>query len=32
MPTFFGYVFKYALPVLLPLFVLVWLLYFRAGS
>jgi Na+/H+ antiporter NhaD/arsenite permease-like protein len=27
-PTFFGYVFKYSVPVLLPVFVLVWLLFF----
>ena len=28
-PTFFGYVVKYTLPMLLPLFALVWLLFFR---
>ena len=27
-PTFFGYILKYALPVLIPVFVLVWLLFF----
>ncbi len=27
-PTFFGYVFKYSLPVLLPVFTVVWLLFF----
>ncbi len=29
MPGFFGYVFKYSLPILLPLFLLVWLIFFR---
>jgi Na+/H+ antiporter NhaD/arsenite permease-like protein len=28
-PTFFGYIFKYSLPVLIPVFTLVWLLFFR---
>lgn len=28
MPSFFNYMFKYSLPVLLPIFVLVWLLFF----
>ncbi len=28
-PAFFGYVAKYTLPVLLPIFALVWFLYFR---
>ena len=27
MPGFAGYVVKYAIPVLLPIFVLVWLLF-----
>jgi Na+/H+ antiporter NhaD/arsenite permease-like protein len=27
-PTFFGYVFKYTFPVLMPIFVIIWLLYF----
>ncbi len=27
-PTFFGYVFKYSLPILLPVFLGVWLLFF----
>ncbi|HXG01743.1 MAG TPA: sodium:proton antiporter [Bacteroidota bacterium] len=27
-PTFFGYVFKYSIPILLPVFTLVWLLFF----
>ena len=28
-PSFFGYVVRYTLPVLLPVFVVVWLLFFR---
>jgi Na+/H+ antiporter NhaD/arsenite permease-like protein len=28
-PSFFGYVFKYSLPILLPVFALVWILFFR---
>ena len=28
MPSFFGYVFKYALPILIPIYVLIWLLFF----
>jgi Na+/H+ antiporter NhaD/arsenite permease-like protein len=28
-PTFMGYVFKFTLPVMLPMLVLVWLLFFR---
>ena len=28
-PSFFGYVFKYSLPVLMPVFALVWFLFFR---
>ena len=28
MPSFFGYLFRYAVPILLPVFTLVWLLYF----
>lgn len=27
-PTFFGYITKYSLPVLIPLFALIWLLFF----
>lgn len=30
-PSFFGYVAKYTLPILLPIFVLVWLLFFRTN-
>jgi len=29
MPSFFGYVFKYSLPILFPLFVLLSLIYFK---
>ncbi len=29
-PSFFGYVFKFSLPVLLPILFLVWLIFFRA--
>lgn len=28
MPSFFGYVFKYALPILVPIYILVWFLFF----
>jgi Na+/H+ antiporter NhaD/arsenite permease-like protein len=28
-PSFFGYILKYSLPVLLPIFILVWFLFFR---
>ncbi len=28
-PSFFGYVFKYSLPILTPVFALVWVLFFR---
>lgn len=29
MPSFFTYIIKYSLPILLPVFVLIWLLFFR---
>ena len=29
MPSFFGYFFKFALPILIPLFVVVTLLFLR---
>jgi Na+/H+ antiporter NhaD/arsenite permease-like protein len=29
-PSFFGYVFKYSLPILIPIFTLVWFFFFRA--
>ncbi len=28
-PSFFGYVIKYTVPILLPLYALIWYLYFR---
>ncbi len=28
-PSFFGYMAKYSIPVLIPIFALVWLLFFR---
>jgi Na+/H+ antiporter NhaD/arsenite permease-like protein len=28
MPSFFGYLFKYAVPVLLPIFTLIWLVFY----
>ena len=28
-PSFFGYFFKYSVPILIPIFVLVWALFFR---
>ncbi len=28
-PSFFGYIFRYTLPILLPVFALVWLVFFR---
>lgn len=30
-PSFFGYIAKYAVPVLLPIFFVIWLLYFRGS-
>jgi Na+/H+ antiporter NhaD/arsenite permease-like protein len=29
MPSFFGYIIRYAVPVLLPLFILIWILFLR---
>jgi Na+/H+ antiporter NhaD/arsenite permease-like protein len=29
-PSFFGYVFRYSLPILLPIFATVWFLFFRS--
>jgi Na+/H+ antiporter NhaD/arsenite permease-like protein len=28
MPSFFGYIIRYSIPILIPLFVLVWLVFF----
>jgi Na+/H+ antiporter NhaD/arsenite permease-like protein len=30
MPSFFGYMVKYSIPILIPIFTLVWYLYFAA--
>lgn len=30
MPGFFDYILKYSLPILLPVFLLIWILFFRA--
>jgi len=29
-PSFFGYIAKYSIPILIPVFILVWYLFFRA--
>lgn len=29
MPSFFGYIVKYSLPVLIPVFFVIWLIFFR---
>lgn len=29
MPSFFAYLFKYAIPILIPIYVVVWLIFFR---
>ncbi|MDH7514538.1 MAG: sodium:proton antiporter [Bacteroidota bacterium] len=29
MPSFFGYMIRYSIPILLPIFVLVWLIFFH---
>jgi len=28
MPSFFGYIIRFSIPILIPLFVVVWLLFF----
>ncbi|MCD6051528.1 MAG: citrate transporter, partial [Verrucomicrobia bacterium] len=28
-PSFLGYVFKYTLPIMLPMLIIVWFLFFR---
>ncbi len=28
MPSFFGYVFKYALPILIPIYIVIWVVFF----
>jgi Na+/H+ antiporter NhaD/arsenite permease-like protein len=30
MPSFFGYIGRYAVPILLPTFALIWFLFFRS--
>jgi Na+/H+ antiporter NhaD/arsenite permease-like protein len=30
VPSFFGYITRYSLPILLPLFILVWLIFFNS--
>jgi Na+/H+ antiporter NhaD/arsenite permease-like protein len=29
MPTFMGYMLKYSIPVLIPLFIIIWFLFFH---
>lgn len=31
MPSFFGYIIRFSIPILLPLFVIVWLIFFYWG-
>ena len=31
MPSFFAYWIKYAIPILIPIFTLVWLIFFNGG-
>lgn len=31
MPTFFGYVFRYSVPILLPILLLIWFVFFAYG-
>jgi Na+/H+ antiporter NhaD/arsenite permease-like protein len=31
-PSFFGYILRYSLPILLPIFILIWLLFFHGSS
>jgi Na+/H+ antiporter NhaD/arsenite permease-like protein len=28
MPTFFGFIFKYSVPILLPILMIIWLLFY----
>ena len=28
MPSFFGYMLRFSIPILLPIFVIIWLVYF----
>ncbi|CUS79447.1 Putative citrate transport, partial [Candidatus Kryptonium thompsonii] len=29
MPSFFGYMIKYSIPILLPIYTLIWFIFFR---
>ncbi|CUT02811.1 Putative citrate transport [Candidatus Kryptobacter tengchongensis] len=29
MPSFFGYMIKYSMPILLPIFTFIWFIFFR---
>jgi Na+/H+ antiporter NhaD/arsenite permease-like protein len=29
MPSFFTYIIKYSVPILIPIFILVWAIFFR---
>jgi Na+/H+ antiporter NhaD/arsenite permease-like protein len=29
LPSFLGYIFKWTIPVMLPLLIMVWLIFFR---
>jgi len=29
-PSFFGYFFRFSLPILIPVFILIWILFFRS--
>ncbi len=31
MPSFFAYLIKYSIPILIPVFILVWLVFFNGG-
>ena len=28
MPSFFGYILRYSVPILIPIFVVIWLIFF----
>ena len=32
MPSFFGYIIRFSVPILIPLFILVWLVFFYFGT
>ena len=32
MPSFFGYIIRFSIPILIPLFILVWLVFFYFGA